>query len=162
MDPLNNEFILHINSNAGIARKVSRIYTRDKNDQDDLLQEMMFQLWKSFPSFDGRAKFSTWMYRVCLNTALTFKRKHEKEKTERFAEHHEFFSDADDRGNEMISLLYKAIEILSPVNKAIVLLYLEDLSYDEIASITGLSKSNVSVRLVRIRKELENELKKSN
>jgi RNA polymerase sigma factor (sigma-70 family) len=152
------EFVSRINENIGIAHKVANVYVDDVNDREDIFQEMMFQLWKGYGSFDGRSKFSTWMYRVCLNTALTFRRKSKNRKTEPLLPIHDAASQPDKDKEEKISYLYKAIGTLSAVNKAIILLYLEDLSYDEIASITGLSKANVGVRLVRIKKGLEEKI----
>jgi len=149
-------FLRQINENIGIAHKVSRIYFDEVEEREDVIQEMMYQLWRSFETFDGKSKFSTWMYRVCLNTALTYRRKREKQKHEPLTSGHS--SIEEQKGSdkeESISLLYRAISHLNEINKAIVLLYLEDLSYEEIASITGLTKSNVSVRIVRIKKELE-------
>ncbi len=160
-DPLNESFIQQLNQNLGIAHKVCRLYFSDVSDREDVLQEMMYQLWRSYKSFDGRAKFSTWMYSVCLNTALTYKRNDKKKRNESLSLTHHQIADTPSRNkDESITLLFEAIATLPPVNKAIVLLYLENLSYEEIASVTGLSKSNVSVRLVRIKKELEIELKK--
>jgi RNA polymerase sigma-70 factor (ECF subfamily) len=157
---IDNGFIQHINQNLGIAHKVSRIYFQDADDRKDVLQEMMYQLWRSYPHFDGGSKFSTWMYSVCLNTALTYKRKSKKEKTESLAPVHDQIPESSSANKEeAISFLFDAITTLSPLNKAIILLYLDDLSYDEIADITGLTKSNVSVKLVRIKKELEQLLK---
>jgi len=96
------------------------------------------------------------MYSVCLNTALTYHRKSRKDKSERLKAHHENIADKSaGRDDEDMLLLFQAIATLSPLNKAIVLLYLEDMSYEEIATITGLTRTNVSVRLVRIKKELE-------
>jgi RNA polymerase sigma factor (sigma-70 family) len=152
------EFVSRINENIGIAHKVANVYVDDLNDREDIFQEMMFQLWKGYGSFDGRSKFSTWMYRVCLNTALTFRRKSKNRKTEPLSPVHDIASQPDRDKEEKISYLYKAIGTLSSVNKAIILLYLEDMSYDEIASITGLSKANVGVRLVRIKKDLEEKV----
>jgi len=153
------EFVSRINENIGIAHKVANVYVDDIDDRDDIFQEMMFQLWKGYGSFDGRSKFSTWMYRVCLNTALTFRRKSKNRKTIPLSPVHEETTTQPDREKqETINYLYKAIGTLSAVNKAIILLYLEDLSYDEIASITGLSKANVGVRLVRIKKDLEEKI----
>jgi len=158
--PLDTTFIQLINQHLNIAHKVARIYFLDADEQQDVKQEMMYQLWRSYASFDGRSKFSTWMYRVCLNTALTFWKKNKKEKKERLAPGHQQIPDVVSTDqDETIALLQEAITNLSSVNKAIVLLYLEDMSYDEIASVTGLSRSNVSVRLVRIRKELEIQLR---
>ena len=159
-DQLDSSFIQHINQNLGIAHKVCRIYFQDIDEREDVLQEMMYQLWRSYPRFDGRSKFSTWMYSVCLNTALTYRRRNKKDKTESLSLMHQQIAEQPS-GNEeeAIPLLFDAITTLSPVNKAVVLLYLENMSYEEIAAITGLTKSNVSVKLVRIKKELEIKLK---
>jgi RNA polymerase sigma-70 factor (ECF subfamily) len=117
---------------------------------------MMYQLWRSYPRFDGRSKFSTWMYSVCLNTALMSKRK--KKDNEPLLDTHEEIPEPSAK-EDNTELLNTAIATLSPVNKAIMLLYLEEMSYEEIAEITGLTKSNVSVRIVRAKKELEEKIK---
>lgn len=161
MADLKASFIQLVNQNIAIAHKVARIYFDDPADREDAIQEMMYQLWRSFESFDGKSKFSTWMYRVCLNTASTYRRKRSKHEHQPLTPLHakiELHSDSE--SEETINLLYQAIGQLTALNKAIVLLYLEDLSYDEIASITGFTKSNVSVRIVRIKKELETIIKK--
>jgi RNA polymerase sigma factor (sigma-70 family) len=161
-ESLNDIFLQQINQNIGIAHKVSRIYFQDTYEREDAFQEMMYQLWKSYSRFDGRSKFSTWMYSVCLNTALTYQRKTKSELNESLSLRHLDIPDQNNQHQEEnVTMLFRAIATLSPVNKAIVLLYLDDLSYDEIATITGFTKSNVSVRLVRIKKELEIQLKKT-
>jgi len=160
-DAIEAHFIQQINQNLAIVHKVCRIYFTDPDDRKDLMQEMMYQLWRSYPHFGGRSLFSTWMYRVCLNTALTYRRNRRKERTESLSlAHQEVAVDKSESREEEVSMLFKAIAKLTALNKAIVLLYLENLSYDEIAEITGLTRSNVSVRLVRIKKELEILLKK--
>ena len=159
-DPIDSSFIELINRHIGIAVKISRVYGQNAEESEDLLQEMMYQLWRSYGSFDHRSKFSTWMYRVCLNTALTYKRKSHQKKVESISlEHTNIPDQPPENREEAISLLYQAIATLTPVNKAIIMLFLEELNYEEIAHITGLSKSNVSVRLVRIKKELEKLLR---
>jgi RNA polymerase sigma-70 factor (ECF subfamily) len=151
-----DEFLKLVNENLGIAHKISRIYFDDAESRDDVRQEMMYQLWKSFKGFDGRSKFSTWMYSVCLNTALTYRRKAQKELKESLNARHDTIPEASENvDDEDLQLLYDGIATLSPLNKAIVLLYLDDMSYEEIANITGLTKVNVSVRLVRLKKSLE-------
>lgn len=100
------------------------------------------------------------MYSVCLNTALTYQRKLKRSNSDYLRDEHMQIADADRHEDEMLNLLFQTIATLSPINKALVLLYLEDLSYDEIARITGVSKANVSVRLVRIKRELEEKMKK--
>jgi RNA polymerase sigma factor (sigma-70 family) len=157
---LDNRFLEYINENLGIAHKVLSVYFQDAHEREDAMQEMMYQLWRSFPFFDGRSKFSTWMYKVCLNTALTIKRNNKRKKNEPLSvAHHEIAAAVPENKDAAMRLLVDAIATLSPLNKAIVLLYLEDLSYEEIAAALGLSRSNVSVRLVRIKKELETALK---
>jgi RNA polymerase sigma factor (sigma-70 family) len=159
-DNLETEFLQHLNQDLGIAHKICRVYFQDADEREDVLQEMMYQLWRSYPHFDGRSKFSTWMYRVCLNIAFTYIRKNKRKENESISLAHEQIADNENKDqDERIGLLLSAINTLSALNKAIVLLYMEDLSYEEIASITGLTKSNVSVRLVRIKKELETQLK---
>jgi RNA polymerase sigma-70 factor (ECF subfamily) len=161
--PVDSTFIQQINDHLEIAHKVSRVYFPDADERADAMQEMMYQLWRSYPGFDGRSRFSTWMYRVCLNTALTYRRNSRRRKMEKLSSFHDNIPDLQQATNEEeIKLLMTAIATLSPLNKAIVLLYLEDMSYEEIASVTGLTKSNVSVKLVRIKKELEALLKGKN
>ena len=160
-DSTDDVFIQQINQNLGIAHKICRVYFTDADDREDVVQEMMYQLYKSYRSFDGRSKFSTWMYSVCLNTALTYRRKDTKQKYEPLTTSHDQLADPQASSkDEEISMLFAAIATLSSLNKAIILLYLEDMSYEEIADITGLSKSNVGVRLVRIKRDLETEMRK--
>lgn len=152
------DFLGQINANIGIAHKVCRIYFRDTVDREDVMQEMMYQLWRSHKNFDGRSKFSTWMYSVCLNTALTYRRKI-KSNESLSKVHNQIPASPASNKEEVTEMLSQAISTLSEVNKAIILLYLEDMSYDEIAEITGLTRSNVSVRIMRAKKELEEKLK---
>jgi RNA polymerase sigma-70 factor (ECF subfamily) len=158
---IDSTFLNLINQNLGIAHKIARVYFDDPPAREDAVQEMMYQLWRSFKSFDNRSKFSTWMYRVCLNTALTHFSKAKRTQWEPLAPHHQNIPDIVNTGDEINTLL-EAIGSLSKLNRAIVLLYLEGMSYDEIASVTGLSHGNVSVRLFRIRKELEAFVKRQN
>ncbi len=158
---LSKSFLTQINQNIGILHKVSKIYFDIKEDQEDVIQEMMYQLWHSFPSFNGNSKFSTWMYSVCINTALTYSRKSKKKIVHTVPNVHDQAEviEEDDL-EESISQLMYCISKLTKLNKAIILLYLENMTYEEIASVTGLSKSNVSVRLVRIKREIENNFNK--
>ena len=155
-----DDFLEQVNANIGIAHKVCRLYFDEADDREDALQEMMYQLWRAYPGFRGDSKFSTWMYSVCLKTALTYRRKN-KSKGERLSEeHHQIADTSTGRDEDPMAMLFTAIGDLQPLNKAIILLYLEKMSYEEIAALTGLTKTNVSVRLVRIKKELEVALKK--
>lgn len=155
-------FLDEINKSIGIIHKVANIYFSNPEDREDARQEILYQLWKSYPAFKGGAKFSTWMYKVALNTAITYVKKSNKILGKKMLpENYSLIAETNEQAaiNEKLNLLYAAINTLSGIDKAITLLYLEDKTYDEIAAITGLTKSNVSVRLVRIRLALKEKLK---
>ena len=158
-------FLANLNQNIGIVHQVCNTYfLRDAVEREDVFQDIMYQLWKSYPQFKGESRFSTWMYRVALNTAITHIRRNARtpqnaELTEPIA--HGADIDNRMRREEELQLLHEAIARLTDIDKAIVLLHLEDQNYDEIASITGLTKTNVSVRLVRIKRTLKNYLQKN-
>lgn len=155
-------FLMDVNPNLGIVHSVCRAYvSRRVPEYDDVYQDIMYQLWKSYPQFKRESKFSTWMYRVALNTAIAHVRR--SVRAPQAAELTAAIADsarANDtaRADEEIERLYRAIETLSDIDKAIVLLHLDEHSYDEIASVTGLTTTNVSVRLVRIRRALGEHL----
>ncbi|HVW97174.1 MAG TPA: sigma-70 family RNA polymerase sigma factor [Mucilaginibacter sp.] len=157
-----DQFLKDLNSNIGIVHRVCKVYVKDAGEREDLYQEIIYQLWKSYPGFNGNSKFSTWMYKVAMNTAINHIRKSSKAvQQEPLPEHlpeKPCISEAVQL-EEKTRLLYDVINRLSPIDKAIILLYLDDNSYDQIASVTGFTKTNVSVRLVRIKKQLEKELK---
>jgi RNA polymerase sigma factor (sigma-70 family) len=159
---LENQFLELVNENIGIVHKISRVYFHEPEDQQDLFQEIIFQLWKSFPSFSHQSKFSTWMYQVALNTAITYFRREKKNfRKEELQDHHlnVSLSSEQDSANDRAEELNEAIKTLSRVDKSIVLLHLNNYNYEEIALMTGMTKSNVSVRLVRIKRALEVKLK---
>ncbi len=142
--------------NQGIVHKICNLYFRDRLEKEDYHQELIIQLWKAFPSFNNTAKFSTWMYRVCINSAIDLKRK-EKNKLKR-VEFSEVdipnISHADDATHTNKEKLYEAINRLSDVDKAIITLYLDEYSYQEIAEMIGISKSNTGVKINRIKTEI--------
>lgn len=159
---LEEKFLDDLNANIGIVHRICNIYFTDRQERQDGFQEILYQLWKSYPNFKGQSKFSTWMYRVALNTAISGLRKKTKAlKNEPLSD--KFFEIAASSEqalvDEQMALLYAAINDLSPLDKAIVLLYLEDTSYDQISTIVGISKNHVSVKLVRIKKKLEEKLR---
>jgi len=159
-EKIEKEFIAKIQKHQGILHKICFVYAKNNLDKEDLYQEMILQLWKSYSSFEHKSKFSTWMYRVALNTAITLTKKNslfEKNKT-LISENYEAKEFID--YSEDIKILYKAISKLSKIEKAITLLWLEEKSYRDIAETVGISEKNVSVKLVRIKKKLAELIKK--
>lgn len=159
---MEKEFVILLNQNAGILYKVCNLYCDVPEDRSDLFQEIVLQLWKAFPSFRKESKVSTWMYRIALNTAISGFRKRSKGFLQISLSDGGFEIPDPARTSfedENITALYKAIAQLSSVEKAIIMLYLEESSYQEIADITGISKSYVGVKLNRIKSKLEVILK---
>ncbi|HAR72453.1 sigma-70 family RNA polymerase sigma factor [Empedobacter falsenii] len=152
-----------VEKNQGIIHKVCRIYTDDKDSHDDLFQEIVLQLWRSYDSFKGDSKFSTWMYRVSLNTAITLIRKKTKSSETDFNEA-QFLNlkseDKDEFLEERITLLYAAIRLLNDVERALVLLFLEDLPYKDIAETLGISEVNARVKMNRVKIKLKEIMSK--
>jgi RNA polymerase sigma-70 factor (ECF subfamily) len=136
------------------------VYSKNRSDTEDLQQEIILQLWKSFPSFKGDAAFSTWMYRVALNTAINQTRRPGLLFDSSSSPEIPYDPNASFDLSEEIQILYRAISQLKKVEKAIVLLWLEEKGYEEIAGLIGISVKNVSVRLVRIKVKLAEIIKK--
>jgi len=155
-------FLINLNQNIGIVHQVCHTYfRRDAAEREDVFQDIMYQLWKSYPQFKGESKFSTWMYKVALNTAITrIRRSTRTPRNEELTEPIAHRPDINERmgREEELHLLHEAIATLTDIDKAIILLHLEDQNYDEIASVTGLTRTNVSVRLVRIKQALKDYL----
>jgi RNA polymerase sigma-70 factor (ECF subfamily) len=155
---LEKEFVQIISQNQGIIHKVCSIYCDSEEDRRDLFQEILAQLWKSFPSFRSEAKFSTWMYRVALNTAITSFKKHKRQPDKMGLGIENFqlaVEEYDHETEEQIKLLHKAIANLSGIEKSIILLYLENKKYEEIAEITGITQNYVRVKMNRIKAKLK-------
>jgi RNA polymerase sigma factor (sigma-70 family) len=155
-------FIDMINDHRGILYKVCNLYCSDKTDKEDLFQDIVIQLWKSFPSFRNESKISTWMYRVALNTAISYFRKEIKKPKKLSISDVEFqipaITDFPD-GYDELKLLNDAIQCLTKIEKALIMLYLEEKSYREISEVLGISNSNVGVKLNRIKLKLEKIIK---
>jgi len=153
---VNEQFLDMIVQHQGIIHKVCNSYCENKENKLDLYQEIIYQLFKAYPSYRGDSKISTWMYRVALNTAITDFRKEKKKELIRVPEEQLLLlASPDTEDDEKISLLYMAINHLSKIEKALILLYLEDYSYQEISEIIGITTSNVGVKLTRIKTKLE-------
>jgi len=154
------EFIEQISNHQGIINKIIYLYIDDSQDRQDLRQEIQLQAWKAIGRFRGDSQFSTWLYRVALNTVLTFRRKNKINATDLDKVSHHLII-VDHEPSDRSELLFRAIKKLNDVDKAIITLHLEDYDNSEIAEITGLSKNNVGVKLHRIKQSLKEQLKKS-
>lgn len=156
------EFITLVNESQGIIHKVCRMYCDDGTHRKDLFQEIVLQLWKSYPTFKGNSKFSTWMYRVALNVAIQDFRK-EKKRKYLFLESVEFQEPSINPNTEIkngrIAALYKAIAQLDKIERAIMLLHLDEVANEEIADIVGITQNYVRVKMTRIRIKLAKIMK---
>ena len=155
---LEQSFVKQLNENQNIIHKICRLYTNDSDSHKDLFQEVTIQLWKAFPKFRGDSKFSTWAYRVALNTAITLYRKNTRTvKTVEYEKHSFFISQVDynSEEEEQLKLMYKAVYQLNDIEKALVFMYLEDKDYTEIAETLGISEVNARVKMNRIKGKLK-------
>lgn len=157
---MEKEFVQLLNRHAGIVYKVCIIYCDTATAREDLFQEIVLQLWKAWPSFRSDARFSTWMYRVALNTAITNYRRELRVPRRMPLEGLEI-PDLSGTGKdeEAVRMLYKAIDQLNIIERAIILLYLDGSSYEEMSEITGITCNHVGVKLNRIKMKLETILK---
>lgn len=155
---LEKDFMDQIIRNEDIVHKICNIYSSSYDERQDLKQEIIYQLWRSFTSFKGRSKFQTWMYRVALNTAIYFNKKKNPLTTDLSNVEVE-----EDEGwielEEQLNKLYLAIRTLNQIDRAVIFLYLEKHNYEQIGEITGISSKNVSVRIVRIKEKLRQIIK---
>ena len=153
---MEKEFIRLINNNRGLIFKVCNLYCHDYESRRDLFQEVVLQLWRSYPGFRKESLGSTWIYRVALNTAISDFRKDSKKpkKTSLTLKEFEIPDISAWDETEKTSTLHLAIGKLSEIEKAIIMLYLDEKSYDEISEIIGISNSNVGTRLNRIKNKL--------
>jgi RNA polymerase sigma-70 factor (ECF subfamily) len=152
------KFLDILEKNIGIIIKIARAYSKTFQDKEDLINDITLELWKSFGRFKGDSKISTWIYRIALNTSMNYKRKREKDRL--------FFLDdlkqienqswlIEQLDSSHSEILYQCIDELNQLNKAIILLYLDGNSHDEISDITGISKTNVGTRISRIKEQIK-------
>jgi RNA polymerase sigma-70 factor, ECF subfamily len=144
-------FLEKIVEHKGIITKVISLYAEDSEDRKDLRQEIIYQTWKSYSSFRGDSKFSTWLYKISLNVSLTHLNKRKKSQlheaaTEVWSEQHELSERADQ--------LYRAIRQLGDIDRGVIMLHLDGYDHEEISDMTGISKNNTAVKLHRIKQQL--------
>ena len=153
-----DQFLDILEKNIGIIIKIARAYSKTLHDKEDLINDITLELWKSFGRFKGDSEISTWIYRIALNTSMNYKRKREKDRL--------FFLDdlnqienlswlIEQPDSSHSEILYQCIDELNQLNKAIILLYLDGNSHDEISDITGISKTNVGTRISRIKEQIK-------
>ncbi|MDR6786096.1 RNA polymerase sigma factor (sigma-70 family) [Pedobacter africanus] len=156
------EFLEQVEAHKGIIHKISRMYVDDEDDQKDLFQEIICQLWKSYDSFNHQSKFSSWMYRVALNTAIVYFKKHKRKEDAYVIIAREIEMPSEDAETKELQLahFYKALQQLDKIEKALMFYYLEDYSHKEIGENMGISEGNARVKLNRAKNKLKELIKK--
>ena len=157
---LQERFQTLVDEHKKILYKVCNSYCRDRDARDDLAQEIIIHLWRSFDRFDERYRFSTWMYRIALNVAISFYRRENTRTRYLISDEEHLLEAIDEKENQPddIRLLYEFIEGLDPLNKALVLLYLDGNNYQEIADVLGISETNAATKINRLKNKLKQEL----
>jgi RNA polymerase sigma-70 factor (ECF subfamily) len=153
-----SQFISLLQDHRALLHKIARIYGQSAADRDDLTQEAIANLWRAFPRYDSQQRFSTWMYRVCLNVAISWQRR-ERTQTRHLVAADELVFDnlcgLDDKAeSEDVILLYAIIEEFDEMNKALLLLYLDGQSHQEISAVLGITTTNVATRIGRLKERL--------
>ena len=154
MTTIETQFAKTVAEHKSTIYTVCYMFSKDADEVNDLFQEVLVNLWKGFEGFEGRSDIRTWVYRVALNTCISLDRKKRRQAPARLSMDINLFED-DDTDTRQVALLHKRISLLQPFDRAIVLLWLENLPYDEIGQIVGISAKNVGVRLYRIREQLK-------
>lgn len=155
MKHLEKEFTLLVKQNKSTIYTVCYMFSKDEDEVADMFQETLISLWRGFEKFRSESKESTWVYRVALNTCISYERKKKRRSsTIPLSMEMNLWQD-EDKDTKQIRILRERIKKLAPFDRAIILLWLEDMSYDEIGDIVGISAKNISVRLVRIKEQLK-------
>ena len=156
MEPNEKEFAQVVREQKSTIYTVCYMFSKDNDEVNDLFQEILINLWKGFASFEGRSDIRTWVYRVALNTCITIdrKKKRRRDKEAKVEMDINLYED-NDADTKQVKKLYERINKLGVFDRAIVLLWLEGIAYDEIAAIVGITTSNVATRLFRIREQLK-------
>jgi len=159
---LSKEFHELLERHRKIVFKVAASYCRHPDDRADLAQEITTQLWRAFPAYDGQRLFSTWMYRIALNVAISFRRTAQLRDGHAVALDADLHDIADERADpesdEQVRALYRCIDRLDPLNRALLLLYLDEKSQREIADILGISETNVATKIGRLKQRIRNDM----
>ena len=154
MKTLETAFAQMVKEHKNTIYTVCFMFSKDSDEANDLFQEVLINLWQGFASFEGKSKIDTWIWRVSFNTCISQERKKKRTSAIPLSMGIDLFNDKDD-DTKQVKMLYDRIHRLKPFDRAIVLLWLEGMPYDEIAAIVGITTKNVSVRLYRIKEELK-------
>lgn len=163
-NPTETTFLKLINRHKGILYKASRIYADSVEDREDLQQEILIQLWKSYQNFKGNSEFSTWMYRVAINTAITYLKKEKQRSSNHTDVPHHFDVQQEDYNptkDRQLEIFYSAVQELNPLEKAVIFYFMEGMSHKEIGNNLGLSEGNARVKLNRTKEKIQQIIKKS-
>ena len=155
MTTLETKFAQTVAEHKSTIYTVCYMFSKDEDEVNDLFQETLVNLWKGFEGFEHRSDIKTWIYRIALNTCISLERKKKRTPTVRLTMDINLFEDHDE-DTKQVEMLHKRISKLQPFDRAIVLLWLEELSYEEIGQIVGITAKNVGIRLHRIREQLKN------
>ena len=145
-----------IKENKSTIFTVCYMFSNDKEEVNDLFQNILINIWQGLSKFEGRSNMKTWIYRISLNSCISASRKKKRDDTIPLSMDIDLFDKSNDESNKQIELLHKRISKLQPFDRAIVLLWLENMPYEEIVQIIGISTRNVTVRMFRIREQLKN------
>lgn len=154
MEITEQEFAKMVKAHKSTIYTVCYMFSNNEEEVADLFQEVLIRVWRGLPSFNGQSDVKTWIYRIALNTCISIDRKKKRHSKTELSMSINLFEDKD-KETEQVNILHNRINRLLPLDRAIVLLWLENISYDEIGAIIGISAKNVSVRLVRIREQLK-------
>ena len=154
------DFLEKIEKHRGMIFKISKMYLENQEDREDLFQEIILQLWKSCQAFEGKSQFSTWLYRVSLNTAITFIKRDKKRTDNRaLSETMDIEDDQSNHKEQQIEFLYKAVQELNPIEKALIFLFLEGQNHKQISENMGITEVNARVKLNRTKDKLQQIIK---
>ena len=154
MNNTEQQFSQLVKDNRSTIYSVCYMFSNDADEVADLFQEVLVKLWNGYGSFQGKSDIKTWIYRVTLNTCITIDRKKRRNRKAELSMDVDYF-DSQEQSTAQVRMLHDRISRLQPLDRAIILLWLEQISYDEIGEIVGISAKNVSVRLTRIRVQLK-------
>jgi RNA polymerase sigma factor (sigma-70 family) len=158
---MQEEFLARINAHRALLYSVARIYGRSPADRNDLAQEAIANLWRAYPRYDARLKFSTWMYRIALNVAISWRRRERTQTRHLVPVGEEVLQNARaldaSPDSDDVAFLYAKIQQLDELDRALMMLYLDGVSHDDISEVLGMSRTNIATKIARLKERLRKE-----